>query len=83
MKRTDLSKHAKRRPEQQNYLLNFEMDALYNVVWSEKFWCPNNRTWKDFTDHKDSDIYLPQAHDLIWSLPFGVLLLLVRYIVEL
>ena len=83
MTRTDLSKPAERRPKQHTCFLNFEMDTLFKVLWSEKFWFPTNKTWKDFTDYGDTDINIPHAHDLIWSLPFGFLLLFVRYVVEL
>lgn len=58
------------------------MDALNKLFWSETFWFPKNKTWKDFTNHRDTEIYVPHAHDLNWSLPLGVLLLFVRYVVE-
>ena len=59
------------------------MDVLNNVIWTERFWVPTGKTWKDLSNHEDNTIYIAQLRDLKWALPLGALLLLVRYAVEL
>lgn len=55
---------------------------VYNWFWSETFWFPEGKTWKLLENDSKSNIYVPQAKDLYWSLPLGLALLLLRYAVE-
>lgn len=59
------------------------MDALNRMFWTETFWVPTGKTWRDLTNHADNKIYIAQLHDLHWALPLGVLLLFARYVIEL
>ncbi|KAL4222130.1 Ceramide synthase 2 [Mactra antiquata] len=57
------------------------MDSLSRIIWNEKFWFPNGTGWKDL-ENVDKSVYLPQYQDMLWSIPFGLVLLLIRYIFE-
>ncbi|KAH3716145.1 hypothetical protein DPMN_058864 [Dreissena polymorpha] len=58
------------------------MDSIYNVYWNEGFWLPKGVTWKQLENKPDSDVYLPQASDMTWSLPIGLLIFAFRFVFE-
>lgn len=55
---------------------------VYNWFWSDKFWFPEGKTWKSLENQAGSNIYVPQAKDLYWAMPLGLVLLLCRYAFE-
>ena len=55
---------------------------VYNLFWTETFWFPEGKSWKDLQNNVDNNIYLPRAIDLHWALPIGLFLLFVRYVFE-
>lgn len=61
------------------------VDRLYNAFWDESFWFPPNRThcWNDLVNEPGSDIYMPDIKHLHWSIVLGVLLIGVRYLIEM
>lgn len=66
--------------------LNFDLIShamnVYDWFWSETFWFPEGKSWKDLQNDVDKNIYLPRAIDLHWALPIGLVLLFVRYAFE-
>lgn len=61
--------------------------SLYNIIWDERWWFPRNISgqkygWKDLKNNPDSGIYVPQIWDIQWAVVLGLVLVLVRYILE-
>lgn len=62
--------------------LRIEMSGIYHLFWNERFWLPTNETWDILANKPGSDIYLPQAIDMLPCIPFGLLLFGFRFIFE-
>ncbi|XP_064647650.1 ceramide synthase 5-like isoform X4 [Lineus longissimus] len=61
------------------------LDYVGSYVWSEKFWFPENVSWKDIENHDEgpnAGIYHPQISDLIMPIPVAVLLGVIRFCFE-
>ena len=67
--------------------LPHEMEESGNLswVWDETFWFPPDRPWgwKDLKNVAGSNVYLPQVEDLHWSILLGIVLIGVRYLLEM
>lgn len=58
------------------------MNSISEIFWSETFWFPSGKTWKDLENTPGNPDYLPQHSDMLWSIPIGLLFLGVRYFFE-
>lgn len=55
--------------------------SLKSCFWSEQYWLPENTTWADLQNRKPGDSF-PQASDLYMVLPYTLVMLVIRMIVE-
>uniref|UniRef100_A0A8B9T9E7 TLC domain-containing protein n=1 Tax=Anas platyrhynchos TaxID=8839 RepID=A0A8B9T9E7_ANAPL len=54
--------------------------ALNEWLWQHEFWLPPGITWEDMKESED--IHYPQPRDLLLSIPFALILVVIRYIFE-
>ena len=56
----------------------------FSWFWDERFWFPANRSWgwKNLENLEGSTEYRPQIKDLHWAIPFGLCLLVIRFLFE-
>ena len=57
------------------------LQQLSDIVWSETFWLPGNRTW-DVLKNTDNGIYHAQISDLIVPIYLSVATFLIKFIFE-
>ncbi|NWR56699.1 CERS4 synthase, partial [Bucorvus abyssinicus] len=50
--------------------------SLYEWLWQHEFWLPPGITWEDMRESED--IRYPQPRDLLLSIPFALLLVVIR-----
>lgn len=50
--------------------------SLNEWLWQHEFWLPPGITWEDMQESED--IHYPQPHDLLLSIPFALILVVVR-----
>lgn len=61
--------------------------SVYSWISGESLWLPRNVSghrfgWKDLQNKPGSNIYLPQLLDIQWSFILGVVLVVLRYVLE-
>ena len=56
------------------------IEQLRKAFWSEKFWLPDNVTWKDIDAAKS--VKFVQAGEMYLALPVAVLLIFIRILFE-
>jgi len=56
-------------------------NPLISLFWSEHFWLPENVTWADLRSNK-SGVRYPQFYELGYTLLVGVIITLLRILVE-
>uniref|UniRef100_A0A8C6ZKB3 Ceramide synthase 4 n=1 Tax=Nothoprocta perdicaria TaxID=30464 RepID=A0A8C6ZKB3_NOTPE len=54
--------------------------SLNQWLWRHEFWLPPGITWEDMKESED--IHYPQPHDLLLSIPFALILIVIRYFFE-
>lgn len=62
------------------YKMTAYFEHLRKTFWSEKFWLPDNATWKDIEAAKSAKFV--QAGEMYLALPVAVILIFVRIIFE-
>ncbi|KAJ7421234.1 Ceramide synthase 4 [Willisornis vidua] len=50
--------------------------SLYEWLWQHEFWLPPGITWEDMQESED--IHYPQPRDLLLSIPFALILVVIR-----
>ncbi|XP_010130752.1 PREDICTED: ceramide synthase 4-like, partial [Buceros rhinoceros silvestris] len=50
--------------------------SLYEWLWQHEFWLPPGITWEDMRESED--VRYPQPRDLLLSIPFALLLVVIR-----
>ncbi|OXB70002.1 UNVERIFIED_CONTAM: hypothetical protein H355_016432 [Colinus virginianus] len=50
--------------------------SLNEWLWQHEFWLPPGITWEDMKESED--IHYPQPHDLLLSIPFALILVVIR-----
>ena len=61
--------------------MSYIIKSINDLVFSNSFWFPANRTWDDFQMVPDG-AYFPQLIDLLVPFPLAFALIIIRYIVE-
>lgn len=56
------------------------LDVLYECFWSERLWLPVGLTWADLAD-REGRVYARASH-LYVTVPYALVLLLIRYLFE-
>ncbi|XP_066061679.1 ceramide synthase 4-like isoform X1 [Chamaea fasciata] len=54
--------------------------SLYEWLWQHEFWLPPGITWEDMQESEDTRY--PQPRDLLLSIPFALILVVIRYAFE-
>ncbi|XP_075632511.1 ceramide synthase 4 isoform X7 [Balearica regulorum gibbericeps] len=54
--------------------------SLYEWLWQHEFWLPPGITWEDMQESED--VRYPQPRDLLLSIPFALILVVIRYAFE-
>uniref|UniRef100_A0A8D0EY93 TLC domain-containing protein n=1 Tax=Strix occidentalis caurina TaxID=311401 RepID=A0A8D0EY93_STROC len=50
--------------------------SLYDWLWQHEFWLPPGITWQDMQESED--VHYPQPRDLLLSIPFALILVVIR-----
>uniref|UniRef100_A0A8C3V048 Homeobox domain-containing protein n=1 Tax=Catharus ustulatus TaxID=91951 RepID=A0A8C3V048_CATUS len=50
--------------------------SLYEWLWQHEFWLPPGITWEDMQESED--VHYPQPRDLLLSIPFALILVVIR-----
>lgn len=50
--------------------------SLYEWLWQHEFWLPPGITWEDMQESEDT--HYPQPRDLLLSIPFALILVVIR-----
>ena len=58
------------------------MAFIWDSMWPESFWLPVGYTWKMLENKPGSTIYIAQREDMLWSVAGGLVLLVIRYLME-
>ncbi|XP_053398378.1 ceramide synthase 5-like [Mercenaria mercenaria] len=61
--------------------------SLFKFIWNEEFWFSNVTdgeaiVWNEFMKQKETGEYFPVALDLMWSIPFGFIMILIRRLLQ-
>ncbi|KAM8986749.1 ceramide synthase 4 [Ara ararauna] len=54
--------------------------SLYEWLWHHEFWLPPGITWEDMQESED--VHYPQPRDLLLSIPFALILVVIRRVFE-
>uniref|UniRef100_A0A8C6NDW6 Uncharacterized protein n=1 Tax=Melopsittacus undulatus TaxID=13146 RepID=A0A8C6NDW6_MELUD len=54
--------------------------SLYEWLWHHEFWLPPGITWEDMQESED--VHYPQPRDVLLSIPFALILVVIRRVFE-
>uniref|UniRef100_A0A803XT61 Uncharacterized protein n=1 Tax=Meleagris gallopavo TaxID=9103 RepID=A0A803XT61_MELGA len=54
--------------------------SLNEWLWQHEFWLPPGITWEDMKESED--IHYPKPRDLLLSIPFALILVVIRCVFE-
>lgn len=56
----------------------WNMELLLENFWNEKFWLPQNLTWKNFEPGIRNGINYRNYNDLLWAIPLAIIICVIR-----